>query len=158
MFPKKTKVNSELKSICRYRSLLLSRTVLLLFLILFFYPCRPVPAYLAFVLIFFPVIVNHLYQSSHPERNSKIFSESVLTETMKTYHFSYSKYRSEVITSYLTGMLLCIWQLIQSRSDWNHFPLWFLPVALFVIYLITERGIYCYLHFKLHYNFTHLNI
>lgn len=158
MRSQKSIIRAELKSICRYRSLSLSRMVLLLLLILICYPFFPTAVYLLTAVLAFPVILNYGIQAAHPDRNQQIRSDAVLSETMKKYHFIYTKYRSEVISFYLFCLLLLVWQIAQPKQDWHGIPIWVIPGILLAIYLLTERIIYFCLHWKLHYDFTHIKI
>lgn len=158
MSRQRSKIHWELKSICRYRSLVISRTVLLILMVLLFFPLRPVPAYLILILFVFPSAINYLINSSHPDKNEQILSNSVLTETMKSHNFVYSKFRSEVINYYFTVFVLIVWQIFQERITWYNIPIWVLPSFILVIYIITERTIFLYHYLHMHYDFTHINI
>ena len=158
MLSKKSTINTELKAICRFRSLMLSRIMLILLLLLLSYPFHFLTLYPAAAFLVIPGIASHGICSKHPGRDQLYLAKASLPETMKAFHFLYSKYYAEKITSGIITLLMAAWQMSQPRTLWNGLPVWIIPAVLFLIYFITGNLLYLYYRIKLHYDFMHLNI
>lgn len=154
----KPDINTELRAVCRYRGLAISRWMLILLLLPFSHLLNVTPLYLSTAFLLFPAIINYAFRSAHPERDQRYLEQAVLSETMKACRFTYHKYRSEIVCSFLIVFLLAFWQLFGPRILWHGLPVWRLPAFFLIVYYIAGRGITMYCRIKIHYDFMHLNI
>jgi hypothetical protein len=155
---KKRKIHKEIRQISHFRARKLARKVLMLLLLLMIFLFQDTPLYLLIALLLFPAAIDYIFRSAAPQKNQDFAKQAVLTETMKHYHFVYTKYCSESATALLAVLMLAIWQLVQPQSLWYGIPYWRIPGLLIAIYYLTETGLYFLFRWYIHHRFTHIHI
>jgi hypothetical protein len=155
---KKRKINKEIRQISHFRARRLTRAVLALLLLPSLLLFGDAPLYLLIALVLFPAALNHMFQSVRPNSNRNFEEQAILTETMKTHHFVYTKYCSESVTAVLAVFILAAWQFIQPQALWYGIPYWRIPGLLIAVCYLMETIFYFYFRWRLHYRFAHINI
>lgn len=152
------KINNELSLISRYTGLKYSKYIfmILIFIVVIYYPTRITPLYIFLASFFIPIVLE-LIESTRQNTNDDI-QDFILLYTAKKCNFTKQKYKNEQYGCTVTILLLFIWQLTINRQNIYEMPLKIIPSMLIIIYITTRIIISIFIKYKIKYNFMHLNI
>lgn len=150
------KINNELSLISRYMGLKYSKYILLVLLIIVYYPMHMTSLYIFLASFFTPVILG---LNSSTRQNMRDGTEDfTLVYTAKKRNFTKQKYKNEYYGFIVTLFLLCIWQMNINYHDAYEMPLRAVPSLLIIIYITSGIIIGTFIKYKTKYNFMNLNI
>lgn len=141
-------IKRETVMLSRYIGFMASRlltSALALFSIL---QLSPACAYIALLGICLPIVLQMVINN-----DKKKEPEWQLPKTMKKYHFSYIKFRCEMITAPIFLLFVATWQYSLTRGEMP-FPWSIFPALLFVINIVSRILISLCFRIHLHHAFT----
>ncbi len=150
------KINKELSLISRYTGLKYSKCILLVLLIIIYYPMQATSLYIFLASFFTPIILG--LNGSTRQTMQDGTEDFILIYTAKKYNFTIQKYKNEYGGFIVTLFLLCIWQININYYNAYEMPLRTVPSLLIIIYITTDIIIGTFIKYKAKYNFMNLNI
>ncbi len=150
------KINNELSLISRYTGLKYSKYILLVLLIIVYYPMPATPFYIFLASFFTPVVLSLIDSTHHDAKDAT--EDFILLYTARKHNFTIQKYKNEQHSYIITLFLLCIWQIKISCQDMYEMPLRAVPALLITVYISTRIIIKIFIKHKIKYNFMNLNI
>lgn len=135
----------EERIISRFCALRVSRYMLCILLFPLYFIHYPAALYPLAALLIFPLFLNLILETSHPQDNETAVRQSSMPQIMKQYHFSYTKYQTERFCFVLGLILLAVWQGIQPDEYWYDLPLGKVPLILLIFDYVSQVILsFCY--------------
>lgn len=150
------KISKELSLISRYASLKYSKYILIVLLLLMYFPFKTTPVYILFAVVTIPVISR--FATGTARDASSPAQDFILLYTARKYNYTEAKYKNEKKRYYLSIFLLLAWQIKINSGNYYNMPLKAVPSMLIIIYISVQVIIGIFVKYKTRYNFMHLNI
>lgn len=135
----------EERIISHFCALRVSRYMICILLCPLYFIHYPAALYPLAALLVFPLFLNLILETSHPQDNETALKQSSIPQIMKQYHFSYTGYQTERFCFILGLILLAVWQWIQPDEYWYDLPLGKVPLVLLIFYYAAQVILsFCY--------------
>lgn len=146
-------IQKEAAKISKYAALNCSRIVLLLCLLILFYPMRPTAIYLFALTAVFPWVFGNILESKHPDTKPLILSFCA-----EKYHYSPTKHLAEKCIGNAMIFFLIIWQLTVNNASSIH-GFWKLsPSICLILYCLCRLISPILFRRKIHNDYLNLRL